>query len=103
MEAIDPQPVEGIKATGATHVQQVNFGIVPQVLPLWISISLYRFESNVRSATVPGIVGAGGIGMILWEYIRGFCYAKTSAVPIVNVGSVSLLDMASQRFRKMFI
>lgn len=103
VEAIDPQPVEGIKATGATHVQQVIFGIIPQVLPLWISFSLYRFESNVRSATVLGIVGAGGIGMILWEYIRGFYYAETSAVLIIIVGSVSLLDMASQRLRKMFI
>lgn len=95
--------VEGVKATGATHVQQAIFGIIPQVLPLWISFSLYRFESNVRSATVLGIVGAGGIGMILWEYIRGFYYAETSAVLIIIVGSVSLLDMASQRLRMMFI
>ena len=50
----------------------------------------------MRSATVLGIVGAGGIGMILWEYIRGFYYAETSAVLIIIVGSVSLLDMASQ-------
>ena len=57
----------------------------------------------MRSATVLGIVGAGGIGMILWEYIRGFYYAETSAVLIIIVGSVSLLDMASQRLRKMFI
>ena len=74
-----------------------------QVLPLWISFSLYRFESNVHSATALGIVGAGGIGMIRWEYIRGFYYAETSAVLIVIVGSVSLPDMASQRPRKMFI
>ena len=103
VEAIDPQPVEGIKATGATQVQQVIFGIIPQVLPLWISFALYRFESNVRSATVLGIVGAGGIGMVLWEYIRGFYYAETSAVLIIIVLSVSLLDMGSQRLRKMFI
>lgn len=103
VEAIDPQPVEGIKATGATQVQQVIFGIIPQVLPLWISFSLYRFESNVRSATVLGIVGAGGIGMVLWEYIRGFYYAETSAVLIIIVVSVSVLDMGSQRLRKMFI
>ena len=84
-------------------MQRVIFGIIPQVLPLWISFSLYRFESNVRSATVLGIVGTGGIGMILWEYIRGFYYAETSAVLIIIVGSVSLLDMASQRLRKMLI
>ena len=57
----------------------------------------------MRSATVLGIVGVGGIGMSLWEYIRGFYYAETSAVLIIIVGSVSLLDMASQRLRKMFI
>lgn len=101
VEAIDPQPVEGIRATGANGLQEVIFGVIPQVLPLWISYSLYRFESNVRSATVLGIVGAGGIGMVLWEYIRGFYYAETAAVMIIVIVSVSLLDILSQRLRKM--
>ena len=101
VEAIDPQPVEGIRATGAGRLQEVVFGVVPQVLPLWISYSLYRFESNVRSATVLGIVGAGGIGMVLWELIRGFAYAQTAAVVIVIVVSVSILDLLSQRLRKL--
>ena len=72
-------------------------------LPLWISYSLYRFESNVRSATVLGIVGAGVIGMILWEVIRGFQYAETAAIVIIIVVSVSILDMISQRLRKLVI
>ncbi len=101
VEAIDPEPVEGIRATGANALQEVIFGVIPQVLPLWISYSLYRFESNVRSATVLGIVGAGGIGMVLWEYIRGFYYAETAAVMIIIIISVSLLDMVSQRLRKL--
>ena len=101
VEAIDPQPVEGIKATGADKIQQVIYGVIPQVLPLWISYSLYRFESNVRSATVLGIVGAGGIGVILWEQIRGFDYAGTAATLIVIVASVTLIDVISQRLRKM--
>ncbi len=101
VEAIDPQPVEGIRATGSNALQEVIFGVIPQVLPLWISYSLYRFESNVRSATVLGIVGAGGIGMVLWEYIRGFYYAETAAVMIIIIASVSLLDIASQRLRKL--
>tara|TARA_B100000674_G_scaffold275746_1_gene227716 strand:+ start:6174 stop:6989 length:816 start_codon:yes stop_codon:yes gene_type:complete len=101
VEAIDPEPVEGIRATGANALQEVIFGVIPQVLPLWISYSLYRFESNVRSATVLGIVGAGGIGMVLWEYIRGFYYAETAAVMIIIIISVSLLDMGSQRLRKL--
>ena len=103
VEAIDPRPVEGIRATGGTVVHEAIFGIIPQVLPLWISFSLYRFESNVRSATVLGIVGAGGIGMVLWEYIRGFYYGETAAVVIIVIVSVSLLDLGSQRLRKLFV
>lgn len=103
VEAIDPRPVEGIRATGATRIQEVIFGIIPQVMPLWISYSLYRFESNVRSATVVGLVGAGGIGVLLWEYIRGFYYGETAAVMIVIIITVSLLDILSQRLRKMFV
>lgn len=103
VEAIDHRPVEGIRATGAAPVQEVIYGVIPQVLPLWISYSLYRFESNVRSATVLGIVGAGGIGQILWEYIRGFYYAETAAVIIIIVATVTLLDVFSQRVRKAVI
>lgn len=101
VEAIDPRPVEGIRATGASRIQEITFGVIPQVLPLWISYTLYRFESNVRSATVLGIVGAGGIGQLLWEYIRGFYYAETAAVLIVIIVSVSLLDILSQRLRRL--
>ena len=57
VEAIDPRPVEGVRATGANALEEIVYGVIPQVLPLWISYSLYRFESNVRSASVVGIVG----------------------------------------------
>ena len=77
--------------------------MIPQVLPLWISYSLYRFESNVRSASVVGMVGAGGIGVILWEIIRGFQYAETCAVMIIIVVTVSLIDVISARIRKSLI
>ena len=103
VEAIDPRPVEGIRATGATRLQEIIYGVVPQVLPLWISFSLYRFETNVRSATVLGIVGAGGIGQILFESIRGFLYAETAAIIIIVVITVSLIDILSQRLRKLAI
>ncbi|HWV09826.1 MAG TPA: phosphonate ABC transporter, permease protein PhnE [Pseudomonas sp.] len=103
VEAIDPGPVEGVRATGASALQEVIFGVIPQVLPLWISYSLYRFESNVRSATVVGMVGAGGIGVILWEAIRGFQFAQTCALLIVIIVVVSLIDILSQRLRKQFI
>ena len=103
VEAIDPRPVEGIRATGAGKIQEIVFGVIPQVVPLWVSYSLYRFESNLRSATVLGLVGAGGIGQILWEYIRGFYYAETAAVMIVIVVTVSLLDILSQRLRRLLV
>lgn len=103
VEAIDPQPVEGIRATGAHVLEEIVYGVLPQVMPLWISYALYRFESNVRSATVVGMVGAGGIGVILWEVIRSFQYAQTCAVLLMIVATVSAIDLASSRLRKVFI
>ena len=103
VEAIDPRPVEGVRATGANPLEEILYGVIPQVLPLWISYSLYRFESNVRSASVLGIVGAGGIGVILHEAIRGFEYAQTSAVLLIIIVSVTLLDLASARIRQWAI
>lgn len=103
VEAIDPQPVEGIRATGAHVLEEIIYGVLPQVMPLWISYALYRFESNVRSATVVGMVGAGGIGVILWEVIRGFQYTQTCAVLFMIVITVSVIDLVSSRLRKIFI
>jgi phosphonate transport system permease protein len=103
VEAIDPQPVEGIRATGANALEEIVYGVLPQVMPLWISYVLYRFEANVRSATVVGMVGAGGIGVILWEVIRSFEYAQTCAVLIMIVVAVSVIDLVSSRLRKLFI
>nr|WP_144634242.1 phosphonate ABC transporter, permease protein PhnE [Bordetella genomosp. 13] len=103
VEAIDPRPVEGVRATGANALEEIVYGVIPQVMPLWISYSLYRFESNVRSASVVGIVGAGGIGMVLWEIIRSFQYAQTCAVMIIIIAFVIVTDMLSSRIRKAFI
>lgn len=103
VEAIDPQPVEGIRSTGASALHEIVYGVIPQVMPLWISFALYRFESNVRSASVVGMVGAGGIGVVLWEIIRGFKYDQTCAVMIIIVISVSLLDLVSARIRKVLV
>ncbi|GAA3968223.1 phosphonate ABC transporter, permease protein PhnE [Allohahella marinimesophila] len=103
VEAIEPGPVEGVRATGANALQEVIFGVIPQIMPLWISYALYRFESNVRSATVVGMVGAGGIGVLLWENIRSFQFAQTCAIMIIIILVVSALDVASQAIRKRFI
>lgn len=103
VEAIDPRPVEGVRATGASALEEIVYGVIPQVLPLWISYSLYRFESNVRSASVVGMVGAGGIGVVIYEVIRGFEYAQTSAVMLMIIVVVTAIDMVSARVRKLFI
>jgi phosphonate transport system permease protein len=84
-------------------LEEIIFGVLPQVMPLWISYALYRFESNVRSATVVGMVGAGGIGVILWEVIRGFQYQQTCAVLLMIVVTVTAIDLVSSRLRKIFI
>lgn len=103
VEAIDPRPVEGIRATGAHKLVEIAYGVIPQVLPLWLSFALYRFESNVRSASVVGMVGAGGIGVVLFEVIRGFQYAQTCAVLIILAFSVTLIDLVSATLRRKFI
>ncbi len=103
VEAIDPQPVEGIRSTGASALHEIVYGVLPQVLPLWVSFTLYRLEANVRSASVVGMVGAGGVGVVLWEVIRGFQYAETCAVMIIIVVSVSLIDLVSSHIRKRYV
>jgi len=103
VEAIDPQPVEGIRSTGASSLHEIIYGVLPQVMPLWVSFTLYRFESNVRSASVVGMVGAGGIGMVLWDIMRGFQYGETCAVMIIIIISVTVLDLISANIRKLLI
>lgn len=103
IEAIEPGPVEGVKATGANQFEVILYGVIPQVLPLWISYSLYRLESNIRSATVVGMVGAGGIGVLLWQSISGFQLQQTAAIMLIVILTVSIIDFISQIIRKKFI
>jgi phosphonate transport system permease protein len=103
VESIDPRPVEGIRATGAGRLQEVIYGVIPQVAPLWSSLTLYRLETNVRSATTFGIVGAGGIGQTLYESIRSFHYGETAAQVIVVVATVMAIDLLSARLRKALV
>ena len=103
VEAIDPQPVEGVRATGASPAEEVVWGVLPQVAPLWVSYALYRFESNARSATVLGLIGAGGIGQVLFESINGFAYRDTAAIALIIVVAVSLIDLLSQGVRKRLL
>jgi phosphonate transport system permease protein len=103
VETIDPRPVEGVRATGAAPLQEIVWGVLPQVAPLWTSYALYRFEANARSATVLGLIGAGGIGQALFEALQSFNYSATSAIVIVILAAVSLIDLLSQAMRSRLI
>jgi len=99
VESIDLGPVEGVAAVGGSWLARVRFGALPQVLSNFVSYTLLRLEINVRGATVIGFVGAGGIGEDLLIAIRKFFYADVSAMLVLIVLCVMLLDMASERLR----
>ena len=103
VEQIDKAPVEGVRATGAAPLQEIVWGVMPQVAPLWTSYALYRFESNARSATVLSLIGAGGIGQVLFDSINSFDFDQTSAIVIVIVVAVSMIDLLSQLIRSRLI
>ena len=103
IEGIDPGPLDAIRATGALRLQVLRFGVLPQVLPLFLSYVLYRFESNVRAATVLGFVGAGGIGLYLQTYLRMIDYRAASTVLLVTVVMVMVVDFASARIRARLV
>jgi phosphonate transport system permease protein len=103
IEGIDPGPVDAITATGATRLQILRFGVLPQVLPLFLSYVLYRFETNIRAATVLGFVGAGGIGFYLQTYLRMIDYPAASTVLLVTVVMVMIVDGISSRLRRHLV
>jgi phosphonate transport system permease protein len=99
VENIDMKPVEGIRSTGANWFAQIRFGVLPQVLSNFASYALLRFEINVRGATVIGFVGAGGIGQELITAIRKFYYSDVSAILLMLVVCVMLIDFGSEKLR----
>ncbi len=103
VEAVDPGPVEGVRATGASPLAVALWGVIPQVAPLWISYFLYRFESNARAATVLSLIGAGGIGQPLFDAINSFAFGQASAIVLMIVVTVTAIDLASQWIRARLI
>lgn len=103
IEAADPRPAEGVASTGGTKLHEVRFGLLPQVLPVFLSQVLYYFESNTRSATIIGIVGAGGIGLHLAEMIRTFEWDRVSFIILIVLAAVAVIDFASTRVRLAMI
>lgn len=103
VESIDKGPVEGVRATGGSKLHEIVWGVIPQVAPLWTSFALYRFESNSRSATVLGLIGAGGIGQVLFDSMNAFDFKAVSAIVIIVVIAVTLIDTLSQVMRKRLL
>jgi phosphonate transport system permease protein len=103
VENIDMKPVEGALASGATRWQAIRYAVVPQVLPNFASYALLRFEINVRGASVMGFVGAGGIGQDLIEAIRRFYYSDVSAILLLIIATVMVIDLVTERIRHSLI
>jgi phosphonate transport system permease protein len=103
IEAIDPQQTLAVRATGASGMQSFMYGVLPQALPLIMSYSILSFESNVRSATILGLVGAGGVGFILSKYISLFQYRELMGALIFIIIMVTLIDWLSGWLRKKLI
>lgn len=99
-ENADPAPVEAIRAAGGSWAQQMRFGVLPQSMPGVVSYGLLRFEINVREASILGFVGAGGIGEELYTVVRRFEYADISALVLLILAAVMLLDAVCSRLRR---
>jgi phosphonate transport system permease protein len=99
IETSDRRAVEGVRASGGSSLHEIRFGILPQVLPLMASQVLYYFESNTRSATIIGIVGAGGIGLHLSEQIRTLEWQAVSFLILMILVTVAIIDWLSGRLR----
>lgn len=100
IEEIDNGPLEALRSAGASQLQVIVFGVVPQAITAWIAVVLYRFEVNLRSATVLGMVGAGGLGFELVGSLKLFRYPETATCIIVITAMVILADLASNLLRQ---
>ena len=103
IEAIDPGRPKACVAVGAGRLHVIAFGVVPQVMPNFLSYVLLRLESDVRSASVIGMVGGGGIGFYLWDTIRSFNDREAATVILMIVAMVMCIDVVSSRIRRAAI
>jgi phosphonate transport system permease protein len=99
IENIDPTPVDGVRSCGGGFAAVARFAALPQILPNLASYALLRFEINVRAGSIIGFVGAGGIGQDLFVAIRRFYYTDVSAILLLIIASVALIDLVTERIR----
>jgi phosphonate transport system permease protein len=103
IESIDPGPSEAIRAAGGNPLHVFFYSVVPQVLPEFASTTLYRFEINLRAATILGLVGAGGIGLPMIQRIQFRRWDEVSMLLIVIVGVIIVVDAISSRIRRRLV
>ncbi|KQL18470.1 phosphonate ABC transporter, permease protein PhnE [Cytobacillus solani] len=103
IESIDTGPLEAMTAVGANKIQWIFYGVIPQVLPHYISYVLYTFEVNIRAAAVLGLVGAGGIGLYYDRTLGFFEYDKTSSIILFTLVVVLLIDYISTKLREKLL
>lgn len=99
LENIDMKPVEGVRSIGSRFIEAMRFGALPQVMSTFASYTLLRFEINVREGSVVGMVGAGGIGQDLFVAIRKFYYTDVSAILLMIIVCVAVIDLVTERIR----
>ena len=102
-ENVDTKPMDGIRASGGSWFDEMRHGVVPQVLPNFVSYALLRFEINIRASSIIGFVGAGGIGQELYYVINFNFYEEVSALVLLIVATVTCVDLVSERVRHRFI
>ena len=103
IEAIDPGPIEAVEATGATRLQTIVYAVVPQMIAPFVSFSIYRWDINVRMSTIIGLVGGGGIGFLLVQYIRLLDYRAAGIAVWFIAVTVAVLDYVSAEIRARFV
>ncbi len=100
LESVEPRSIEALKLGGANWAQVARYGVMPQVLPLLWGYTIYMFEYNIRAASILGVVGAGGIGFELVNYMRGFEYQKATTMGLVLLVVVTAIDFLSSKLRQ---
>jgi phosphonate transport system permease protein len=103
IESIDPGPIEAIQATGASWVQTIMFAVIPQIIPPFVSFTIYRWDINIRMSTIIGFVGGGGIGFLISQYIRLTDYDSVGIAMWFIAITVAILDYVSAEIRARFV
>jgi phosphonate transport system permease protein len=103
IESIDPGPIEAVQATGANWVQTIAFAVVPQIIPPFVSFTIYRWDINIRMSTIIGFVGGGGIGYLLSQWIAKTDFEAAGIAVWFIAVTVAILDYISAEIRKRFV